>query len=123
MNTTPRALIVEDDADLSVIFSESFKAAGFETEIIRDGGVAARRLAQTVPDVVALDLHLPNVSGQEILDQIRADERFTKTHVIITTADARMAEPLEHRGATLVLIKPISFSQLRDLAKRLKPEA
>jgi CheY-like chemotaxis protein len=122
MNSTPLALIVEDDVDLSIIFSESFKAAGFEAEIIRDGQVAARRLAETVPDVVALDLHLPNVSGEEILDQIRADERLIETHVIITTADPRMAEPLVDRGATLVLIKPISFSQLRDLAKRLKPE-
>jgi CheY-like chemotaxis protein len=117
----PLALIVEDEFDLSIIFSESFKAAGFETEIIRDGQVAIQRLAETVPDVVALDLHLPNVSGEAILDQIRADERLAETHVIVTTADARTAEPLEDRGATLTLIKPISFSQLRDLARRLRP--
>jgi two-component system cell cycle response regulator DivK len=122
MNTKPLALVVEDEFDLSIIFSESFKAAGFKTEIIRDGQIAARWLNDAVPDIVALDLHLPNVSGEEILDQIRADSRLTDTHVIVTTADARMAEPLGERGATLVLIKPISFSQLRDLAIRLRPE-
>jgi CheY-like chemotaxis protein len=118
--SNPLALVVEDDTDLSIIFSESFKAAGFETEIVRDGAVAVQRLAETVPDVVALDLHLPGVSGEEILDRICADDRMTETRVIITTADPRMADTLDDR-AFLVLLKPISFSQLRDLAKRLRP--
>ena len=112
------ALIIEDDIDLSTIFSEALKAAGFKTEIIRDGMAAVERLKTAVPDVVVLDLHLPNVSGDELLTQIRSDARLHDTRVIVSTADPRMADPLQEI-ADLVLIKPISFSQLRDLAKRL----
>lgn len=112
------ALIIEDDPDLSIIFSESLKAAGFETEIVRDGGLAVERLAVTCPEIVVLDLHLPNVSGEKLLGQIRSDPRLGTTRVIICTADPRMADPLNDI-ADLVLIKPVSFSQLRDLAKRL----
>jgi len=112
------ALIIEDERDLATIFSNALEAAGFQTEIINAGDKAVERLADIVPDVVILDLHLPRVAGTDILQRIRADARFADTRVLVTTADARMAETLADQ-ADLVLIKPISFSQLRDLAMRM----
>ena len=120
MTDTSLALIIEDDVDQSMIFAGALEAAGFETEIIRDGQAGLDRLRSTLPRVVVLDLHLPYVSGSEILDAIRKDERLADTRVILSTADPRMADMLDDK-ADLVLIKPISFSQLRDLASRLKP--
>jgi DNA-binding response OmpR family regulator len=111
-------MIIEDDEDLSVIFSEALQAAGFETEVIKRGDVAQERLAVTTPDVVVLDLQLPRVTGMDVLHQIRGDERLKKTRVIIATAHPHMAESLRDE-ADLVLLKPISFSQLRDLASIL----
>lgn len=118
--TNPFALIVEDDIKLATIFAEALRIAEFETEIVLDGQAALNRLAATTPAVVVLDLHLPHVSGSELLAQIRADERLAKTRVMLATADPLMAEPLRGQ-ADLVLIKPISFHQIRDLAKRLRP--
>ena len=111
------ALIIEDEPDLTTIFQEALKSAGFETEVILDGQVALDELKTIIPDVVVLDLHLPHVSGQEILAYIRADDRFEKTNVLIATADASMAEMLDDQ-ADLVLLKPISFLQLQTLAER-----
>jgi len=112
------ALIIEDDQDLAIIFGMALKEAGFETQIVRAGDTALMWLESSQPDVVVLDLHLPRISGQDILNKIRADERLDETKVIISTADPRMAETL-HEKADLVLLKPIGFSQLRDLAARL----
>ncbi|MBI1881109.1 MAG: response regulator transcription factor [Chloroflexi bacterium] len=118
--TNPLALIIEDDPNLATIFAEALRMAEFETEIAQDGQAALAQLAATTPTLVILDLHLPYVSGQTILQQIRADERLAKTRVLLATADALRAESL--RGeADLVLLKPISPHQLRDLAKRLRP--
>ena len=114
-----QALIIEDDADLAIIFAEAIKAAGFETQIIRDGRIALTQLATSAPSIVVLDLHLPNVSGATVLEKIRSDARLTRTLVILTTADARLADMLQTK-ADLVLVKPVSFGQLRDLAARLK---
>ncbi len=119
---TPIALIVEDDEYLSTIFAMALQAAGFKTEIVQDGTVALDRLESLTPAVVVLDLHLPNISGQHILRQIRNDARLAKTRVMLTTADALMAESLRSE-ADLVLLKPVSFSQMRDLAGRLHPSA
>lgn len=114
------SLIIEDDKDLAIIFSEALQAAEYETEIIQDGRLALERLADTQPAVVVLDLHLPQISGKKVLDQIRSARHLTATRVILATADPFMAESLREI-ADLVLIKPISFGQLRDLAARLRP--
>jgi DNA-binding response OmpR family regulator len=115
------ALVIEDDMDLSEIFTRALEQAGFEVETIRDGKTAQQRLEGIVPSVIALDLHLPFVDGGTLLKQIRADEKFAKTRVILTTADAAQAEFLRNM-ATIVLIKPIMFTQLRDISARLKTE-
>ena len=118
--TQPTALIIEDDPKLAFIFAEALRAAEFETEILQDGRTARDRLAETTPAVVVLDVHLPYLSGEELLYHIRADQRFVQTRVILATADSVLAESLQEE-ADLVLLKPISPTQLRDLAKRLRP--
>lgn len=114
------ALIIEDDEDLSFIFAEALRAAGYKTEIVRDGKDAMGKLEEMHPKVVILDLHLPHVAGTDILRQIRESEEFDNTRVVITTADARLAE--QAGQADFVLIKPISFSLLRDLTSRLSKD-
>ncbi len=115
---TPFALIVEDDVELSEIFSVVLQASGVDTEIVRDGSLALARINATLPDVVVLDMHLPNVSGVEILTQVRADPKLQGTRVMIVTADAILARASEDQ-ADLALVKPISYSQLSDLTARL----
>jgi DNA-binding response OmpR family regulator len=112
----PLALIVEDEVDLADIFSAALKAAGFATETITDGEVALSRLRTVEPQIVVLDLHLPSVNGLQILEYIRGNQGLEDTHIIIVSADAALAQNLE---ADLVLLKPISFGQLRDLTKRI----
>lgn len=112
------AMIIEDNEDLAIIFAEALRAAGFETETIEDGQKAMEQLDASVPAIVILDLHLPQVSGERLLKRIRKDHRFADTRVIIATADPRLADMLKDE-ADLVLLKPISFGQLRDLAARL----
>lgn len=114
----PSAWIIEDEADLSEIYSKALQGGGFDTEAIRDGKSALARLTGDAPSIIVLDLHLPYVSGAAILEQIRANERFSKTSVIVTTADERLANEM-HSKADLVLLKPISISQLRELAQRM----
>ncbi|NLG96370.1 MAG: response regulator [Chloroflexi bacterium] len=117
MDERPLALIVEDNEDLSFIFGEALREAGYQIELIRDGQEAASYLETNHPLVVILDLHLPGVAGTEILKQIRTSDHLKDVRVVVTTADARLAEQLSQ--ADFVLIKPISFSLLRDLTSRL----
>ncbi len=103
-----------------MIYAEALRSAGFIPEIARDGLIAQTRLREVVPVLILLDLHLPHVSGDELLRSIRADSRLENSVVMLATADALMAEALRAES-DLVLLKPISFNQLRDLASRLHP--
>ncbi len=113
------ALIVEDDKRLAEIFSLALQKE-FEIKVISDGTTALALLAELIPAVVVLDLHLPHISGEKILQKIRSYEHLAKTRVIVATADAQKADQLREI-ADLVLLKPISPNQLRELAMRLRP--
>ena len=116
-------LIIEDDEDLASIFAEALRGVGFDVELVADGKTAQERLKNgPVPFLILLDMHLPHISGADLLTNvIKQDQRFSKSIVIITTADARMGEAYTEQ-VDFVMIKPISFVQLRDLTSRLKPK-
>ena len=90
--TKPFVLIIEDEAYLADIYALALQAVEFETDVASDGDMALSKLAEVIPDLVLLDLHLPRVAGRDILKYIRSDERLKDLKVILTTADALVAE-------------------------------
>ena len=117
MGTKPLALIIEDNDDQALVFTAALERAGYEAEAIQDGLTARRRLGQVVPRMIILDLHIPGMDGGSLLAYIRGNPRLKDVPVMLATADATFAASLESQ-ADLVLLKPISFSQLSDLAAR-----
>ncbi len=117
-NTSLHAIIVEDDKHLGVIFQAALQGAGFETELITDGQLASIRLDSSEPDLILLDLHLPQIDGIELLAQIRQRKETMNTTVILASADQRLADAQSH--ADYVMIKPVSYDQLKRFASRLK---
>ena len=111
------ALIIEDDDELSIIFSHAFKAAKFDCEVLHSGETALERMEALRPALLLLDLHLPGMTGIDVLHAIQADGRFNSTRIIIASADPRMATLLEDE-VDLILIKPVSFRQLREFGER-----
>ena len=118
----PLAFVIEDDVEQQKIFSSAVEMAGFSVQSITNGADALARLDEEIPALVILDLHLPKISGDEILRRIRAQERLATVPVILATADPLLADTLREES-DLVLLKPISFIQLRDLATRLRSAA
>ena len=122
MSTKALALIIEDNEDQNLVFTTALAQAGFVTESIFDGTTAMQRLANVVPALVILDLHVPGMSGGLLLREIRNDPRTARVHVIIVSADAEFAANLQAQ-VDLVLLKPVSFLQLSMLASRFINES
>lgn len=110
-------LIVEDDEELGTIFAEILDMAGVPAELARDGREALDILAEAEPDLVILDLHLPEVSGPDVLAYIRRQQRLGNTRVIIASADVARAEQLREQ-VDLVLVKPVGFDEILNVAER-----
>lgn len=117
-NQRPLALIIEDDEDLAAGYAVALEEAGYDSRIFNEGQPALDMLASIIPALALIDLNLPQLSGEEILRQIRADNRLSEMKVAIVSADSTWANYLENE-ANIVLTKPVGFRQLRDLAKRL----
>src|SRR5688572_4122012 len=89
------ALVVEDDKDICFIFGEALRSVGFEVEIVHDGGKGLSRLAETTPHLLVLDMHLPHISGLNLLRQIHTEPRLLPTRVIVATADPALVKELQ----------------------------
>ena len=117
----PIALIAEDSSEQAYIFRKALFMAGYQVEVVNNGLDASARLNEIVPRIVVLDLHLPGMSGEKLLQQIRGDERLKDTKTFLITGDDGLAEKLRD-VATITLLKPISFAQLSMLATKFLPQ-
>ena len=111
----PLAFILEDDPKLAELYETVLKQCEYETQIIDSGKAAQKRLQELTPDLIVLDIHLPYVSGMELLKQIQTDKRFNDTLVIVMTADLYTAKELESQ-VEHVILKTHGVTQLRRLA-------
>jgi len=117
----PLALILEDDPKLAELYETVLKQCQYETRVIESGREAQKTLATLSPVLILLDIHLPYVSGMELLKQIQADKRFKKTNTIVMTADLYTAKELEGQ-VEHILLKTHGITRLRDIATRLHPD-
>ena len=108
--------IIEDDDFLGDIFSKALEGM-CTSEVIKDGLVALKRLEEIAPNLIVLDLNLPGVGGEKILDAIRSNPALRSAHVIVCTANALKAELLRD-SAEIVMLKPVNPIQLREIASR-----
>lgn len=119
--TKPFALIVEDDPKLGMIYETTLQQAGYETFLDKDGDQIMDKLTGVDPALIILDMHLPYASGADLLEHIRANERWAHVPVILATADLFAAKSLQGKAAH-ILAKPVSVGRLLEILGQLQQE-
>ena len=112
-------LIVDDESDLASLVEFNLQQAGLETAVALTGEQALKLAALRVPDVVLLDLMLPDISGKEVCRRLRADPRTRGVPVVMLTARGEELDRVEgfEVGADDYVTKPFSP---RELVLRIK---
>lgn len=106
-------LVVEDERGLAEIIAVNLEASGYHTNVAYDGLEALYLLDQSTPDVVVLDLQLPQVSGFRLIQLLRGREATATVPVIVVTAlSFREAEEVIRAGADAFLTKPFAPEDL-----------
>jgi two-component system phosphate regulon response regulator PhoB len=115
----PRILAVDDEPDLLELVRMGLEAAGYEVETAETGARALERLRAAPPDLVLLDLMLPDLSGTELCKRIRSDARLSELPVIMLTAKGEEVDRVVgfELGADDYVTKPFSP---RELALRVR---
>ncbi|MEA2662928.1 MAG: two-component system, OmpR family, phosphate regulon response regulator PhoB [Chloroflexota bacterium] len=116
-------LIVEDDKPTADVLASAINAErGYAAVQVGSADAALTAMAKISPDLLLLDIHLPGMSGLELYDQVKADERFRTLPVVFETGGGRehVAE-LRERGIATYVRKPFDIEELVRFVKRLVP--
>jgi DNA-binding response OmpR family regulator len=107
-------LVVDDNEDNLRIMMEILVRRGFEVRIARDGASALRAIEQAAPDLILLDVMMPEMDGLELLSRLRANPRHAGLPVIMVTAKTLDEDVLAgyKGGADYYITKPFTARQL-----------
>jgi two-component system KDP operon response regulator KdpE len=111
MTASIRILVIDDEPQIQRFLKLGLEAGGFAVSAAATGADAIRMIAQSAPDLVLLDLGLPDLDGKEVIRQARA---FSQVPIIIVSARDREAEKIEalDLGADDYVNKPFGIGEL-----------
>ena len=120
VTSAPRILVVDDTPALIDVIRQCLEDQGYHVRTCLESRHAARMAREDRPDVIMLDVVMPEVSGWQVLAELRADPAFARTPVIVCTAYVaeamgRLAElkgPDQHLG---LLPKPFDLEELLEV--------
>ena len=106
-----RILVIEDNDLNRKLFCDLLRAKGFEVEPVADGREAIDKTRLFMPQLVVMDIQLPNVSGIDLIEAIKADEELKAIPILAVTAYAGKGdeETIRAAGAEGYLAKPVSI--------------
>ncbi len=105
--TVPLVLIVDDEPGLLRLFSGLVERLECHTIQANSGAMALDMLDQTTPDLLILDLAMPEVSGYDVLQYVRSIPRLDRMKVMILTARPNMVPEVEALGIDCWVAKPV----------------
>jgi len=108
-------IVVEDEPDAAELFAEMMRVSGFRVLKTYSSTPAISLISKEHPDVVILDIMMPDISGLEVLRFMRRDPQLQSTPVIVVSARSMPSDIKEglEAGATLYLTKPVGYLDLK----------
>ncbi len=115
-----KILVVEDNELNLKLFSDLLEASGYDVTQSRDGENVDELCRQISPELIIMDIQLPNISGLDIIQRLKIDEDLKKIPVIAVTAFAMQddKENILSTGCEEYLSKPISINTFLETIKK-----
>lgn len=114
-------LIVDDESDVRLVLNTLLTHSGHTVTEAADGREALQLLAEGDFDLLILDLMMPRLNGEEVLEHLREDERLAGLPVIVLTAKSQPkdVERGYKKGASFYVVKPFGNNTVRELVRYL----
>ena len=113
-------LIIEDEEDAADLFAEMMRVSGFRVLKTITSAPALAMMTAEKPDVILLDIMMPEISGLDILRQMRRDPALAHIPVVIVSAKSMPTDIKNgmEAGASTYLTKPVGFLDLKEAVER-----
>ena len=121
MTSNPKTvLIIEDEEDAAELFAEMMRVSGFRVIKTASSTPALALMTAERPDVVILDIMMPEISGLDILRLMRRDPALAGIPVVVVSAKSMPADIKNgmEAGASTYLTKPVGFLELKEAVDR-----
>lgn len=121
LRPSSRVLIVEDEVALADMIAYNLRGAGWETRVVHDGRAALTAVAEQTPNLIILDLMLPELGGMEVAKRLRATPATAGIPILMLTAKSSESDELAGlaAGADDYVTKPFSMKLLVARAEAL----
>lgn len=117
-----RVLVIDDDLPLRGMLAAALRQHGYQVLLAGDGAEGQRALNIHKPDVVLLDLAMPEVNGWDFLQRLNDSGHLTKTKIIVLSAHLHVdPQAVLKMGVSAILPKPFNLPELIDLIQHLAP--
>ena len=116
-----KILIADDEHKIVMTLEYAFRKAGYEIFIARDGTEVLELLKEQIPDLILLDIMMPNLDGYSTLEEIRKEEKYKNIKVIFLsakTSEKDINKGME-LGADAYVTKPYSIKKLTEKVAEL----
>jgi CheY-like chemotaxis protein len=117
-----RILIIDDEAAVCDVMAMILEDAGYVVEKATGGLEALARIKKKLPALVVLDLMMPNVSGWDVYQTLRAAKRTRKVPVVVVSADRDVLARARTLGANALISKPFQLEELLSIVHDNLPE-
>ena len=114
-----KIVIIEDDKDVASFIELAVQNLGYETAVSYNGRTGLALIQETRPDLILLDLHLPEINGDEILHLMRTSDELCSIPAIILTGESAMLKPEVEEQANFTLVKPSDVRVLSQLISQI----
>ena len=118
----PSILIVDDDAAVRVLLRAICRREGFDVVEAENGELALHAIATRRFDVIVLDLMMPMMTGAEVLQYLAEKEPWRRNIIVLTAANTRLIERINHRCVHSVMRKPFDLNEftlaIREASRR-----
>ena len=116
-----RVLIVDDEPNIIIPIEFLMKEQGYQVDTALNGKIALSKMETFSPDVVILDVMMPEMNGFEVARQIRSNESHNQVHIVFLTAKGTDADRLSgyDSGGEVYLTKPFENSELVEVVNDL----
>ena len=122
---SPRVLVVDDDPEIVDAVGEALQDDGYLVETATDGATALKRVLEAPPDLIVLDVRMPNLNGWEFCEIVRRQSHTRDVPVLFLTACSEVRDQITAMqvGGSDHLPKPFRLAALRDKVRSLIRES
>jgi len=117
---THKVMVVDDEPSIAAYHAEILRSAGMEVIVVTQPMHSLQQAAEFKPDLVILDMHMPDINGIELATLLRQSEQFLLLPIIFVTADTstKLRKSIESLGVNGLLTKPVDMGALINAAER-----